>query len=223
MPDAEAWRDDAACRGRDPRLWHPTPVVERDEIEAFRRKGIVDFPTEGNRHAMVGRRICVGGVERREWLDPDTGHVDVVDHEVDPCPVRVECAVYAVLTKQQQGIWGGLGADGKLKWLRSVVHGSESEDDEPLGEAIDAPPSLVNQLRYRIETEQAALRGELSGTASQRRYQEARQCERCGDWISAGAHPPDRNTPGATCGKAVTYAKGCRCRRCEIANSLRER
>lgn len=221
MPDGRGWAKDGACRGRDPALWHPTPVVEREEIEAFAARGVTDFPTVGDRHAMAGRRVCVGGIERREWIDSETGHVEVVEHEVPPCPVAVECAVYAVLTKQQLGVWGGLGADGKLKWLRSFVHGSD--DGEPMVDVPDPGTAVVVELARRVETEQAALRGELSGTSTLREVQPARQCDRCGDWISEGAHPPDRNTAGAKCGKAVTYAKGCRCRRCEVANSLRER
>lgn len=222
MPDGRAWANDAACRNRDPALWHPTPVVDKAEIEAFAARGITSFPTDGDRHAMTGRRICVGGVERREWLDSETGHVDVVEHEIQPCPVAEDCAVYAVLTRQQLGVWGGLGADGKLKWLRSFVHG-ETDEEEPTTELPETSPETVVELTSRVRTEQAALRNELSGKANVRQPTEAKQCERCGDWIAAGANPPDRNTPGATCGHAVTYAKGCRCRRCEVANSLRER
>lgn len=58
---------------------------------------------------------------------PDLCHV---------CPVRQECLDYAVVTKQAQGVWGGMTSKERRKWARHNRHLAiarrlrlESDDD----------------------------------------------------------------------------------------------
>lgn len=119
------------------------------------------------------------------------------------CQVITPCLDYAVRTAQEFGIWGGVGKDRRDAVRRVWLSG--------------------NALAYH-----QALAGEINELArlvhghDERPYTPARSCERCGDPIAAGRHPVDRNYSGATCGKASTYNKGCRCARCRHAKQARK-
>lgn len=118
------------------------------------------------------------------------------------CPVALECAVYAVETGQQDGIWGGLGSEGILKSMRA-----RHAEGRP--------------IRREIKAHQDYLRSTFGEQKHEWPWSPASECERCGDPVPAGNHPPDRNPPGATCGKKATAVKGCKCYRCAMVNHER--
>jgi len=231
--DAE-WRQYAACLGKDPAVWFPTPDTTEEEVEGFRKRGVLVEGRVEERNAVTAKRICIGYATYRDFTDIETGEVETVAVERhDGCPVAEQCATWAVVSRQQAGIFGGFGADGKLKWLRALLWGNDDSAPEVesledlLADPIEGSETLdLSDLISAIRTEQAQLKIEYGleeESATQREWTPMRACGRCGDPIPAGRHPPDRNTPGATCGVAVTYAKGCRCFRCRVSNARRER
>lgn len=119
------------------------------------------------------------------------------------CPVAVECLHEAIVTNEEYGI-RALGLQGRRALRRVWLSGDPVEYAAKLHEAVDR------------------LKG-----ADDRPWQEMRRCERCeasgisNGWVPAGRHPEDQNGPNAQCGKAVTYARGCRCWHCKLARSLR--
>lgn len=119
------------------------------------------------------------------------------------CPIMYECGAYAVVNGEQEGIWGGLGSDGILKNLRAR-------------HAEGLP------WRTMLRAHQSSVKADFDPNHTHEwPWQESRKCERCGDTISAGRFPPDRNPDGATCGKVATAVKGCPCFRCKIVNNQR--
>lgn len=212
------WRQHAACLGEDPNLWFPVQPTDPQEAEAFEARGI-GVPAPNPKNAVDGRKICVGWAETVTHVGP-SGRT-VVQETHDGCPVAEECAVWAVATRQQTGIFGGLGADGKLKWLRGQAWGAEWDADPILDDEV--PDVDLEPTTVLIRQEQNALRREFGLDVEKRAWQAASECVRCGGPIPPGHHPPDRNTSGSTCAKGVTYAKGCRCRPCQIANARRSR
>ena len=182
----------AACLGLDPNLWYPELDPDPDEVAAFAAMGVAVVLT-GNTgtHGHEASRVCA------------------------ECPVMEGCAVWAVVNGEQHGIWGGMGAEGKLKWLRSVWAGDQELSKRKRAERLV-------ELRGLIRTEQREIRRTYGHAVGQRDWQDPSVCKRCGDPIPGGRWPPDRNSENATCGRAVTYVKGCRCYRCRVVNAVRQ-
>jgi hypothetical protein len=235
--DKAEWREQAACLHQDPSLWFPTPATPQQEIDAFALRGItVDPDPSSGRNAIAAKKICVGHATHQDFEDVITGEtVTIETKRHEGCPVAEECAMWAVASRQQTGVFGGFGADGKLKWLRSLVWGEEDDPEEPdlfdeittdtIAEFPETADLSMLIDAIRVEQEELRIEYKLRGPKpkTQRPFQPKTQCRRCGDTIPSGHHPEDRNTPGATCGKAVSYAKGCRCFRCRVANAMRPR
>lgn len=115
------------------------------------------------------------------------------------CPVRVECLDEAV-RNGELGIWGGVGYDRR----EGVARVFRSGDANAYRRALIAETAEIGRVFKGYDSDAPAAAG--------------RPCSRCGSPIAATEpgrpHPADRNGPGATCGLAVTYNKGCRCLRC---------
>jgi hypothetical protein len=100
------------------------------------------------------------------------------------CPAAVPCLDGAVRRNEQYGIWAG-----QLAPFGRLATGRALRAGDPLA--------------Y-----QAAITA-----AIERPERPAGICQRCGDPTPATV-VIDNNSPGATCGIATTYNKGCRCDRC---------
>ncbi len=123
------------------------------------------------------------------------------------CDVQMECLAFSIINNEKFGIWGGIGDDRRSR-LRAIYR---------RGDALAFERAIV------AEVEATAVW--IGVIDDERPIAPERACGRCDSTIPEGRHPPDRNGPGATCGRAATYNKGCRCRRCvdEKARYGRER
>jgi WhiB family redox-sensing transcriptional regulator len=115
------------------------------------------------------------------------------------CPVRLDCLDYAVRHREKFGIWGGLGEERRRPLMR--LHRA--------GEVTLYKRALNESTQY--------LGRAVAGFDDERPRSPEHPCDRCGSLVVEGRHPPDRNGPGAQCGKTSTYNKGCRCMRCLVA------
>lgn len=114
------------------------------------------------------------------------------------CPSRIPCLDYAVKSGQDHGIWGGHGT-----LMRSWV----------------AAQQRIGPVAYRAALQRAMHELDVWADEAQREALPADICRRCGAPIKAGERPLDRNGDGASCGKAATFNKGCRCIPCVWAKS----
>lgn len=147
-------------------------------------------------------------MELVEAIDPETGRTVDRTREAkilcSSCPMRVECLHGAIARAEEFGIWGGMGSDLRL-WIRSQY--------------------LAGPEAYRTALERAFAELDVWARkpGAERIIEEAPgACPRCGARIRLGkrGNPIDRNGPGATCGKASTYNRGCRCVPCCIAKGV---
>lgn len=134
------------------------------------------------------------------------------------CPVVESCLRFAVENNERSGIWG-TGGD-RRRYLRRLYVKAMGHNWETIPLRWEKSWSKYNEA---IQVEIQTIRGEY-----ERPVQERHDCERCklqgfDGWIAEGAHPEDRNSPGAKCGFAVTYARGCRCTFCKVAHMDRSR
>lgn len=116
------------------------------------------------------------------------------------CPVIISCLDWAV-RHGEQGIWGGVGPERRTL-LRAALS---------TGNALAYHTSLMEVLQD--------LGRQLRGHEDERPEVPEGACGRCGARRRAGRLPADRNGPGARCGLAATYNKGCRCDPCVEAKS----
>jgi Transcription factor WhiB len=119
------------------------------------------------------------------------------------CPVAAECMATAVAKNEEHGVWAVGGQ--RRRYLRRQYMNLPWAEFE-----------LVMQLEVEL------LRNGYARTETQPLRKCAR-CERQGwtAWLPAGVYPEDVNGLGARCGRAVTYARGCRCWYCRLAHSMR--
>ena len=124
------------------------------------------------------------------------------------CPARAACLLRALNAGEEWGIWGG------LDFHVASDHVATARRSTP-----NSP-----QWRSALSRALAATRGadEAASQGKNWPWQPARGCTRCRAPIPAGWHPPDRNSPGATCGKVSTYNRGCRCVACSVVKSQKE-
>lgn len=115
------------------------------------------------------------------------------------CDVITECIDYSVRARETKGIWGGLGWD-RRRHLRSIL----AEEDAAAYVAA-------------VRREEQRLRGEKPSESPET------VCDRCGSRVRPGRRPIDRNRSGATCGKAATFNRGCRCDRCVEAKAAAQK
>ena len=111
------------------------------------------------------------------------------------CPVRMDCLEWALRTREDHGVFGGMSADRRRHLWRAAKKG---------------PGHYQRALGREI----AELGRRVSGHDDDRPWVLERPCPRCPSTIPPGRHPIDRNGSGATCGNPSTYNKGCRCGAC---------
>lgn len=118
------------------------------------------------------------------------------------CPVRIEC-LDAGVRNNEEGIWGGIGR-GRRRAVRQAFASGDP-----------------NLYRRALIEETAEIGRVVRGYVDDAPAAPARPCSRCDAMVPAteagSPHPLDRNGPKATCGKASTYNKGCRCSACDEA------
>ncbi len=112
------------------------------------------------------------------------------------CEVQMECLAYSIENNERFGIWGGIGDDRRARLRAIYRRGSALEFERAIVEEVEATARWIGAIE------------------DERPIDPERPCGRCDSTIPEGRHPPDRNGPGATCGKAATYNKGCRCLLC---------
>lgn len=117
------------------------------------------------------------------------------------CEVTVECLDYAIRNNEQYGIWGGTGFDLRTRVRQVYRAGDPIEYKRALNEEVETLARIFN------------------GMPDERPVEDEQQCSRCDSVVPAGRHPTDRNGPAATCGKASTYNRGCRCVACVEAKA----
>jgi len=116
------------------------------------------------------------------------------------CSVIIPCLDWAV-RHDEQGIWGGVGPD-RRSLLRAALNS---------GNALAYHVALMEVL--------AELGRQVRGHEDEREVTPEGSCGRCGARRRAGRLPVDGNGPGARCGLAATYNRGCRCDPCVEAKS----
>lgn len=119
------------------------------------------------------------------------------------CPVARECIMTSVATNEDRGVWGVGGQ--RRRYLRKQW---ATLDSNQFSSVVDQEVRLLRNGYERIEVQPAG------------------SCERCArrgitSRMAEGVRPEDVNGENARCGKAVTYARGCRCIPCKLAHSMR--
>lgn len=184
------------ARAGDVKVWHPDALCLEHDPNLW-------FPL---RHTCKRRHVddpeehdcdaCFLG------HPPGDNHADAAKAVCARCPVAPECMTWACLNNESGGIYGGVGNDRRRRVSRILRH----------------RPDLLARV---VAEELAEVRRVHLGGADARPKLPRRPCDRCDHWVPAGTWPPDRNGPGAQCGRPSTYARGCRCELCQWAAALR--
>jgi hypothetical protein len=135
-----------------------------------------------------------------EWFYQDSGTGSEAKEVCADCPVIVPCLDWAV-RNGEQGIWGGVGPERRTLVRAALDTGNALAYHQALMEVV------------------AELGRQLRGHEDERPELEPGTCGRCGCPRRGGRLPADRNGPGASCGLAATYNKGCRCDSCVDAKA----
>lgn len=116
------------------------------------------------------------------------------------CEVDVQCLASALASSVVDGVYGGID-----------FHAAESQIGEARAAKLAGDPVAMAKAvsEARIETARR-----ISGESKPKVWTDARSCVRCDSEVAEGWYPEDTNGPGATCGLAATYNKGCRCGAC---------
>lgn len=137
----------------------------------------------------------------KQWRSDEANRVLAAKEICVRCDVQVPCLDEAIRSAEDEGIWGGVGGDRRHA-LRVVFNSGD-------------PLAYERALGREVE-ETARVAGLIP---DERTPTAARKCSRCDGVVAAGVHPVDRNGAKATCGKASTYNRGCRCWPCVWAKA----
>lgn len=146
------------------------------------------------------------------------------------CPVRVDCLTTSVEHDEPAGIWAGAGEDDRRHLRRAW---EQRHQTRPLPYRADDPWSQaaaqhldhldivhLGAVHLERQTQLAMVTPTPRMIPVERVTTET--CGRCGEQTRR-RDAIDRNGPGATCGLAVTYARGCDCVPCLQAHLARDR
>jgi WhiB family redox-sensing transcriptional regulator len=52
------------------------------------------------------------------WFDPKT--VDIAKEICDDCPLRIQCARYAIENEIEHGVWGGMSEQDRVQAIKTL-------------------------------------------------------------------------------------------------------
>ena len=146
------------------------------------------------------------------------------------CPVRVDCLTASVEHDEPAGVWAGAGEDDRRHLRRAWEQGDRQRPlpyrpDDPWSQAAAAHLDhldIVHLGAVVLEKQTQLAIVQPTPRMIPVDKPDSGSCGRCGA-ATRRREAIDRNGPGATCGLAVTYARGCDCAPCLEAHLARDR